>query len=128
MEEADGTARIYTKFSPRVVVLFTTVGSDISHATQKDLFAIRRRTGIVFQDPASSLNPRMPIGQSIGEPILLAGVARGRDLDKRVEELLGQVELPASYRNRFPHELSGGQRQRASLARACSSAASGRSR
>src|SRR3546814_13137468 len=49
-----------------------TVGTDISHATQKDLFAIRRRTGIVFQDPASSLNPRMPIGQSIGEPILLA--------------------------------------------------------
>lgn len=96
----------------------TTVGTDISHATQKDLFAIRRRTGIVFQDPASSLNPRMPIGQSIGEPILLAGVAKGKDLDKRVEELLSQVELPASYRNRFPHELSGGQRQRVGIARA----------
>jgi peptide/nickel transport system ATP-binding protein len=96
----------------------TTVGTDISHATQKDLFAIRRKTGIVFQDPASSLNPRMPIGQSIGEPILLAGVAKGKDLDKRVEELLSQVELPASYRNRFPHELSGGQRQRVGIARA----------
>ncbi|GAA3003460.1 dipeptide ABC transporter ATP-binding protein [Microbacterium aurantiacum] len=96
----------------------TTVGTDISDATQKDLFAIRRRTGIVFQDPASSLNPRMPIGQSIGEPILLAGVAKGKDLDRRVEELLSQVELPASYRNRFPHELSGGQRQRVGIARA----------
>ncbi|MCG7414587.1 ABC transporter ATP-binding protein [Microbacterium aurum] len=96
----------------------TTVGTDISHATQKDLFAIRRKTGIVFQDPASSLNPRMPIGQSIGEPILLAGVAKGKELDKRVEELLTQVELPASYRNRFPHELSGGQRQRVGIARA----------
>ncbi|MFE4725902.1 dipeptide ABC transporter ATP-binding protein [Microbacterium sp. NPDC056736] len=96
----------------------TTVGTDISHATQKELFAIRRKTGIVFQDPASSLNPRMPIGQSIGEPILLAGVAKGKDLDKRVEELLSQVELPASYRNRFPHELSGGQRQRVGIARA----------
>ena len=96
----------------------TAVGTDISKATQKDLFAIRRRTGIVFQDPASSLNPRMPIGESIGEPILLAGVAKGKELDKRVEELLSQVELPRSYRNRFPHELSGGQRQRVGIARA----------
>ena len=54
----------------------------------------------------------MPIGQSIGEPILLAGEAKGKDLDKRVETLLTQVELPRSYRNRFPHELSGGQRLR----------------
>lgn len=96
----------------------TAVGHDISKATQKDLFAIRRRTGIVFQDPASSLNPRMPIGQSIGEPILLAGEAKGKDLDRRVETLLTQVELPRSYRNRFPHELSGGQRQRVGIARA----------
>lgn len=96
----------------------TAVGHDISKATQKELFAIRRRTGIVFQDPASSLNPRMPIGQSIGEPILLAGEAKGKDLDRRVETLLTQVELPRSYRNRFPHELSGGQRQRVGIARA----------
>jgi peptide/nickel transport system ATP-binding protein len=96
----------------------TAVGTDISKATQKDLFAIRRKTGIVFQDPASSLNPRMPIGQSIGEPILLSGEAKGKDLDKRVEQLLTQVELPTSYRNRFPHELSGGQRQRVGIARA----------
>jgi len=96
----------------------TAVGTDISKASQKDLFAIRRRTGIVFQDPASSLNPRMPIGQSIGEPILLSGEAKGKDLDKRVETLLTQVELPRSYRNRFPHELSGGQRQRVGIARA----------
>jgi peptide/nickel transport system ATP-binding protein len=96
----------------------TAVGTDISHATQKDLQGIRRRTGIVFQDPASSLNPRMPIGQSIGEPILLSGEAKGKDLDRRVEKLLSQVELPMSYRNRFPHELSGGQRQRVGIARA----------
>ncbi|GAA3211592.1 ABC transporter ATP-binding protein [Microbacterium terregens] len=96
----------------------TAVGTDISKATQKDLRAIRRRTGIVFQDPASSLNPRMPIGQSIGEPLLLAGEAKGKELDRRVETLLDQVELPRSYRNRFPHELSGGQRQRVGIARA----------
>jgi len=94
------------------------VGKDISHATQKDLFSIRRHTGIVFQDPASSLNPRLPIGESIGEPIFLAGLAKGAELAREVEDLLDQVELPRSYRNRYPHELSGGQRQRVGIARA----------
>lgn len=93
-------------------------GNDISNASMKELSAIRRHTGIVFQDPASSLNPRLPIGESIGEPIYLAKVAKGAELDKRVEDLLEQVELPRSYRNRFPHELSGGQRQRVGIARA----------
>jgi peptide/nickel transport system ATP-binding protein len=96
----------------------TVVGTDISDASFKDLRPIRRRTGIVFQDPGSSLNPRMPIGQSIGEPLLLAGEAKGAELDRRVETLLDQVELPRSYRNRYPHELSGGQRQRVGIARA----------
>jgi len=94
------------------------VGKDITRATQKELFPIRRHTGIVFQDPASSLNPRLPIGESIGEPIFLAQLAKGEELNKRVEDLLEQVELPRSYRNRFPHELSGGQRQRVGIARA----------
>ncbi|MEY4000128.1 MAG: hypothetical protein RLZZ626_483 [Actinomycetota bacterium] len=93
-------------------------GQEIAGATQKDLAGIRRATGIVFQDPASSLNPRLPIGESIGEPILLAGVASGAELHSKVEDLLEQVELPRSYRNRFPHELSGGQRQRVGIARA----------
>ena len=94
------------------------VGQDISHANQKELFSIRSHTGIVFQDPASSLNPRLPIGESIGEPIFLAKLASGAELNRRVEDLLEQVELPRSYRNRFPHELSGGQRQRVGIARA----------
>jgi peptide/nickel transport system ATP-binding protein len=94
------------------------VGTDISKATQKDLRAIRRHTGIVFQDPASSLNPRLPIGESIGEPIFLAGIAKGAELNQMVEDLLSQVELPRHYRNRYPHELSGGQRQRVGIARA----------
>ncbi|MBG6054775.1 peptide/nickel transport system ATP-binding protein [Salinibacterium sp. CAN_S4] len=96
----------------------TVVGYDISNANQKDLRPLRQKTGIVFQDPGSSLNPRMPIGQSIGEPLLLAGEAKGKDLDRRVQELLTSVELPTSYRNRYPHELSGGQRQRVGIARA----------
>jgi peptide/nickel transport system ATP-binding protein len=94
------------------------VGKDISNAKSKELSAIRRHTGIVFQDPASSLNPRLPIGESIGEPLYLAGEAKGEALAHRVEDLLDQVELPRSYRNRYPHELSGGQRQRVGIARA----------
>ena len=94
------------------------VGTDISDANSNLLKSIRRHTGIVFQDPASSLNPRMPIGESIGEPILLAKKAEGEALNKQVEDLLESVELPRHYRNRFPHELSGGQRQRVGIARA----------
>ena len=96
----------------------TVAGNDISKASLKDLQKIRKHTGIVFQDPASSLNPRLPIGESIGEPLFLAKIAKGDELDKMVEELLDQVELPRSYRNRYPHELSGGQRQRVGIARA----------
>jgi peptide/nickel transport system ATP-binding protein len=94
------------------------VGNEIASASRRELQAIRRHTGIVFQDPASSLNPRLPIGESIGEPLLLAGVAKGEELYRMVEDLLDKVELPRSYRNRYPHELSGGQRQRVGIARA----------
>ena len=94
------------------------VGRDITKPTAQELREIRRFTGIVFQDPGSSLNPRLPIGESIGEPLLLSGDAKGKELDRRVEDLLDSVELPKSYRNRYPHELSGGQRQRVGIARA----------
>jgi peptide/nickel transport system ATP-binding protein len=96
------------------------VGKDISGASQRQLREVRQHTGIVFQDPGSSLNPRLPIGESIGEPLLLAGKAKGDELNKMVEDLLDSVELPRSYRNRYPHELSGGQRQRVGIARALS--------
>ena len=97
-------------------------GIEISGLAQnsKQLQAIRRHVGMVFQDPSSSLNPRLPIGESIGEPMLLAGVAKGAALQKRIETLLNQVELPLAYRNRYPHELSGGQKQRVGIARALS--------
>jgi peptide/nickel transport system ATP-binding protein len=94
------------------------LGNEIAGLKRKDLRDIRKHTGIVFQDPASSLNPRLPIGESIGEPLLLAGEAKGEDLQRRVEDLLDSVELPRSYRNRYPHELSGGQKQRVGIARA----------
>jgi peptide/nickel transport system ATP-binding protein len=93
-------------------------GEEIGGADQNKLRGLRQQTGIVFQDPGSSLNPRLPIGESIGEPLLLSGRAEGEDLDAMVEDLLDSVELPRSYRNRYPHELSGGQRQRVGIARA----------
>ena len=103
---------------PAVEGTIEVVGRDITKPTPQELREIRKHTGIVFQDPASSLNPRLPIGESIGEPLFLSGDAKGAELDRRVEDLLDSVELPRSYRNRYPHELSGGQRQRVGIARA----------
>jgi peptide/nickel transport system ATP-binding protein len=93
-------------------------GKDLAKISNRDMREVRQHIGIVFQDPGSSLNPRFPIGQSIGEPILLSKEASGKEIDRRVETLLDQVELPRSFRNRYPHELSGGQRQRVGIARA----------
>ncbi|MCG2624510.1 ABC transporter ATP-binding protein [Arthrobacter sp. I2-34] len=93
-------------------------GQEIAGAKRRQLQSLRRQVGMVFQDPSSSLNPRLPIGESIGEPMYLAGTAKGAALQHRIETLLDQVELPRSYRNRYPHELSGGQKQRVGIARA----------
>jgi len=96
----------------------TVDGVELHGAKRKTLIRVRREVGMVFQDPSSSLNPRLPIGESIGEPIFLAGQAKGNALQKRIEDLLDRVELPRGYRNRYPHELSGGQKQRVGIARA----------
>ncbi len=98
----------------------TVAGVDMSKHDRRAMGQLRRKVGMVFQDPASSLNPRLPIGESIGEPMFLAGVAKGAALQRKIEDLLDQVELPRNYRNRFPHELSGGQKQRVGIARALS--------
>ncbi|HSP27983.1 MAG TPA: ABC transporter ATP-binding protein [Ilumatobacteraceae bacterium] len=94
------------------------LGHDMVDIKRRELGEVRRDVSFVFQDPGSSLNPRLPIGESIGEPLRLAKVAKGAALDARVEELLDQVELARELRNRYPHELSGGQRQRVGIARA----------
>ena len=96
----------------------TVLGTDMVGISKQDLRTVRRGLSFVFQDPGSSLNPRMPIGESIGEPLLLQKVAKGSELSTRVEELLDQVQLSRELRNRYPHELSGGQRQRVGIARA----------
>jgi peptide/nickel transport system ATP-binding protein len=73
---------------------------------------------MVFQDPFGSLNPRMTVAQVIGEPLLVNGIARGRELDERVCALMEQVGLDPAGRERYPHAFSGGQRQRIGIARA----------
>ncbi len=95
-------------------------GTDIAGLSPKQLMPMRRRVAIVFQDPASSLNPRMTIGESIGEPMYLHEKLRKGELAQRVEHLLESVRLRTDYRYRYPHELSGGQRQRVGIARALS--------
>ncbi|MFL0293809.1 dipeptide ABC transporter ATP-binding protein [Mycobacterium sp. SMC-18] len=89
-------------------------GTDVLTVKRRDRKAVRRRIALVFQDSFSSLNPRIPVGLSIAEP--LAGAARDRRA--QVRELLDSVELPADYAARYPHELSGGERQRVNIARA----------
>ena len=86
----------------------------------KNLKGLRRRVGVIFQDPAASLNPRLPVGDVISEPLEVHRIGNKASRQKRVYELLEAVELPRSAFNRYPHELSGGQRQRVSIARALS--------
>lgn len=93
-------------------------GKSIKGLSNKAMRPLRKEVGIVFQDPGSSLNPRLPVGESIGEPLYLHEGMKGPALSRSVEELLTAVELPTSMRNRYPHELSGGQRQRIGIARA----------
>lgn len=93
-------------------------GKDISSTKKSELRQLRSKLGIVFQDPGSSLNPRWSISQSIAEPLVLSKQFSKDQVNKRIDELLDQVQLPISYRNRYPHELSGGQRQRVGIARA----------
>jgi peptide/nickel transport system ATP-binding protein len=95
-------------------------GQDISKANRDEIRKLHRNVGIVFQDPSSSLNPRLQIADSIGEPLRLAKGLKGQELAKEVDRLLDSVELPRAYRSRFPHELSGGQKQRVGIARALS--------
>jgi oligopeptide transport system ATP-binding protein len=93
-------------------------GRDITHLSRRRLRPLRRAMHMVFQDPYSSLNPRMSSGEIVAEPVRLHRLARGRELDRRVDEIFDRVGLRAELRDRYPHELSGGQRQRVGLARA----------
>jgi oligopeptide transport system ATP-binding protein len=93
-------------------------GKDLAHASGKDLFRLRRDIQMIFQDPYSSLNPRMTIGEIVREPLLVHRVGTKAEQVEKVRELLEIVGLPGDMLGRYPHEFSGGQRQRVGLARA----------
>jgi peptide/nickel transport system ATP-binding protein len=96
-------------------------GVDITTFTKKELQRFRKNVQLVFQDPYSSLNPRLTIGSAISEPMHLFGMAKAeKDRKKKVAELLDRVNLPSTSANRYPHQFSGGQRQRIVIARALS--------
>jgi oligopeptide transport system ATP-binding protein len=93
-------------------------GREIAGLSRRAMRPLRREMQMVFQDPYASLNPRKRVGQIVGEPLRLQGVARGGELRREVQGLLERVGLAAEHYNRFPHEFSGGQRQRVGIARA----------
>ncbi len=93
-------------------------GRDIRSLSRHQLRPLRRQMQMIFQDPYSSLNPRMRIGDIVGEPLRIHGLAKGAALRQEVLRLLGTVGLTAEHYGRYPHEFSGGQRQRIGIARA----------
>jgi oligopeptide/dipeptide ABC transporter ATP-binding protein len=93
-------------------------GRDVLAMSPSEMRAVRREMQIIFQDPVSSLNPRMTIGTAIREGMTIHHLAEGADADVRVRRLLEEVGLRAEYATRYPHEFSGGQRQRIGIARA----------
>ncbi|MGE0218896.1 ABC transporter ATP-binding protein, partial [Mycolicibacterium sp.] len=94
------------------------LGEELVGKSRRELRPLRRQMQMIFQDPFASLNPRKRVGQIIGDPMELHGLAGGAELRRRVQDLLDRVGLRPEHYNRFPHEFSGGQRQRIGIARA----------
>jgi len=92
--------------------------SDLTRLKGEELRRMRRHMQIIFQDPYASLNPRMTVGSIVSEPLIVHGLAKGKELQERVQELLALVGLNPYFVTRYPHEFSGGQRQRIGVARA----------
>ncbi len=93
---------------------------DVVRLSLKEMKPLRREMRMIFQDPFSSLNPRLTVKDIIGEPLVIHRIAKGQELDDRVGRLMTEVGLDPNYMNRYPHEFSGGQRQRIGLARTLS--------
>ncbi len=112
------TGRIVTRLIEPTSGRIVFDGIDITAIEARELRAIRRRLQIVFQDPYSSLNPRLTVGRIVGEPLVIHDLCTKSEITDRVAEMLKKVGLAPHYMRRYPHELSGGQRQRVGIARA----------
>ncbi len=108
LDPTSGAIRYHAKAGPL----------DVAQADKRQLKAVHREIRMIFQDPFASLNPRMNVGQIVGEPLFVQGIAKGKALRERVAELLRTVGLEPSVMERYPHAFSGGQRQRIGIARA----------
>jgi len=93
-------------------------GRELVGLRRREMRPLRREMQMIFQDPYASLNPRKRVGQIVGDPLHLQGLASGNELKRQVQELLERVGLSSEHFNRYPHEFSGGQRQRIGIARA----------
>ncbi|MCJ7701658.1 MAG: ATP-binding cassette domain-containing protein [Anaerolineales bacterium] len=112
------TGRVILQLYPATSGKIYLDGKDLTKLEGEAVRKIRPRMQMIFQDPHASLNPRMTVGSIISEPLVEHSVARGRERQKRVEELLDLVGLNPTHASRYPHEFSGGQRQRIGIARA----------
>ena len=110
--------RVILQLTPPTSGSVRFAGEELVGRSRRDMRPLRREMQMIFQDPFASLNPRKRVGQIIGDSMELHGLARGRELKRRVQDLLDRVGLQAEHYNRYPHEFSGGQRQRIGIARA----------
>src|SRR5512134_1731791 len=93
-------------------------GADLVALKGERLRGMRRKMQMIFQDPYASLNPRMTVGEIVGEPLMVHNVGKSKEIEERVKHLLELVKLEPAFISRYPHEFSGGQRQRIGVARA----------
>ncbi len=110
--------RLYQPTGGQVIMRVDGETLDVTALKGKDLSKFRRRAQMIFQDPYSSLNPRMTVLQTVGEPLLVNNLARGKELEQRVTETILRVGLRVEHLQRYQHSFSGGQRQRIGIARA----------
>ena len=110
--------RVLLRLLPATSGKVTMDGKDVFNLEREDLRKLRREMQIIFQDPYASLNPRMTVGDIIGEPLLVHGMTSAKEREKKVKDLLEVVGLATYHMRRYPHEFSGGQRQRIGIGRA----------
>ncbi len=111
-------ARLYEPTAGKITMRVDGEVLEVSALKGKALSAFRKRAQMIFQDPYSSLNPRMNVLETVGEPLLVNKIARGKELEDRVTEMILKVGLRVEHLRRYPHSFSGGQRQRIGIARA----------